>query len=241
MRNLIKKVLSFAGLKISRITRCETDTEFLVRVCGAAQVDCILDIGANVGQTGIELRSRGYTGRIVSFEPQIDVFRSLQRTAAEDSLWECRNEGLGAQDQTIEMELSAFSPSSSMLKMESKHVELWPMSSPIGRALVPVRTLDGLADELNLSRASICMKLDVQGFESSVLKGAAGVLKETKVVFVELLFADLYEGQSRYFDVIKILEDSGLRFIGLFGVFRDIKNGSFVCADGLFVSNKVNL
>jgi len=32
-------------------------------------VSLFLDVGGNIGQTGIAMRSQGYQGRIVSFEP----------------------------------------------------------------------------------------------------------------------------------------------------------------------------
>ena len=49
---------------------------------GELRVDCVLDVGANVGQFGDMLRTIGYMGTIVSFEPVDATFRTLAEHAA---------------------------------------------------------------------------------------------------------------------------------------------------------------
>jgi hypothetical protein len=54
----------------------------------SANIDLIIDIGANEGQYGKDLRANGFTGKIISFEPLNDAFAKLKQAAKNDTLWE---------------------------------------------------------------------------------------------------------------------------------------------------------
>ena len=58
-------------------------------------INCVLDVGANEGQTGAALRRLGYRGRIVSFEPVKRSFEVLAARCALDSDWRCHQIRVG--------------------------------------------------------------------------------------------------------------------------------------------------
>src|ERR1035441_3755518 len=58
---------------------CELRRSRLIRTTG---ITCVVDVGANIGQYGRELREAGYSGRLVSFEPLSTPFQVLARRAA---------------------------------------------------------------------------------------------------------------------------------------------------------------
>ena len=48
-------------------------------------IDVILDIGANIGQYGSEMRNLGFKGEIISFEPMKKAFSKLEKNSSKDS------------------------------------------------------------------------------------------------------------------------------------------------------------
>ena len=86
-------------------------------------VDALVDVGANEGQYGDEVRAHGFAGRMLSIEPQAQAYVGLARRAARDPLWDCLQCGLGAEGGEAELRLSANSVSSSILPILDSHVE----------------------------------------------------------------------------------------------------------------------
>src|SRR5215472_6069643 len=75
-------------------------------------IDVVLDVGANKGQFGKQLRGLGYRGRIISFEPLSDAFSALSQTASGDPMWTCHNFALGDLASSATINVSANSHSS---------------------------------------------------------------------------------------------------------------------------------
>ena len=90
-----------------------------------------------------------------------------------------------------------------------------------------------LTDELPGPRL---LKIDVQGFELEVLRGAGESLVLVDQVFVECSFVELYDGQALADEVVCYLRDAGLRLVGVYGVVTSA-NGSSLQADFLFQRN----
>jgi hypothetical protein len=70
--------------------------------------------GANVGQLAALLRSTGFSGRIVSFEPLPEAFDALSRRASRDSYWEARQIAVGERAGTPPSTFRETSYSSSL-------------------------------------------------------------------------------------------------------------------------------
>ncbi|MBC7633672.1 FkbM family methyltransferase, partial [Aeromicrobium sp.] len=84
-------------------------------VLAKQEVDLVLDVGASTGGYGTSLRSFGYTGQIVSFEPLAAAFAELSATVASDPLWTARNTALGAEPGEATINIASNSASSSLL------------------------------------------------------------------------------------------------------------------------------
>ena len=78
------------------------------------------------------------------------------------------------------------------------------------------------------------LKLDVQGMELNVLRGAERTLRATRIVEAELSAVELYEGQPLIGEVIEHLCGAGYVPIGLETSFRDRATGDLLQVNGLF-------
>ena len=85
----------------------------------ADAIDVVVDVGANEGQYALSLRQAGWSGRIVSYEPQGAVVDTLTARAAGDNAWQVRRLAIGARREPLELKVSQSSMSSSFLPMHA--------------------------------------------------------------------------------------------------------------------------
>lgn len=163
---------------------------------GAARIDLILDVGANVGQYARERRVWGYAGRILSFEPQSVAHAELSRQAASDPGWTVVPRlALGAASGEVEIELSEESDMSSILPQSDLLRRISPTSEIKGRERVALERLDVAAVPHLGAERRLFLKVDTQGYESRVLDGAAGLMDRIQGVQLELALVGCYEGE----------------------------------------------
>jgi hypothetical protein len=82
------------------------------------------------------------------------------------------------------------------------------------------------------------IKLDVQGYEHTVLDGAMQAIAQTRVVESELSLVPLYEGQHLYRDIIDQLESLGFGLVSIERGFTDPNTGHVLQVDGIFVRHE---
>lgn len=198
-------------------------------------INVVLDVGANMGQTGCELRQAGYTGRIVSFEPLSVPFAELKKQADADGNWQANQAAMGETAGSAQINVSGTHWSSSFLPMASRHESMVPQSVYTGVETVKVETVDRIFASAVRSGDRVMLKIDTQGFELPVLKGAAASLPQITIVQTELSLALLYEGQPKYYDVMKHLDESGFELANMIPAFFEKKTNQFLQADALFV------
>jgi FkbM family methyltransferase len=146
---------------------------YLRRLFNLLRIDCVLDVGANLGQYHDFLRDKvGYTGLIVSFEP-IPSHAQILRDRAQQSDPDWRVEGcaLGAAPGTLKFNVMADSQFSSFLTPSHREVALFrDMNKVTDEITVEVRTLDTIIPRLR--QKNLYLNLDTQGFDLAVIKGA---------------------------------------------------------------------
>lgn len=203
------------GLEVSRYRPAGPRRNTLLERHG---IETVLDIGANLGQYAQELRRFGYRGRIVSFEPLSAAFESLSAAAGDDPAWECHRIALGDDNTTSTIGVASNLASSSLLPMLEAHHDAAPGVSMTGAETVEVRTLDSLG--LSLSGPTL-MKLDVQGFEDRVLRGAESILPHVSLIECEVSLEPLYESQLTFLPMLDLLREEGFELLRLEPGIRD--------------------
>jgi len=198
-------------------------------------ISLVLDVGANTGQYATELRDWGYRGEIISFEPLSAAFAQLELNASADPHWHCRRIALGPSPGRADLKVAQNSVSSSLLSMADRHVDAQPDSAVVAVEQVEVVALDSLG-LLEAYKGETLLKLDVQGYEEEVLRGAGESLANVRLVECELTVAPLYEGQALLGHMMNVLGRGGFELIALSPGFYDVSTGEILQYNGMFTN-----
>jgi FkbM family methyltransferase len=194
----------------------------LQRLFELLQVDCVLDVGANIGQFRNFLRYEvGYAGRIVSFEPiprNVDVLRAR---ATSDAAWQVEPYALGACTGRSWFNVTATSVFSSFLQPNEVSSQLFGTESDVTERIeVEVRTLDEVLPEIERQHrfARPYLKLDTQGFDLEVVSGATQTMSRFCGLQTEASVKPIYAEMPDYAATIRRLESLGFELAGMFPV-----------------------
>jgi FkbM family methyltransferase len=207
----------------------------LVRTLGWLDIDTILDVGANIGQYGSGIQASGFRGRIVSCEPLPDAFAQLEHRVARSPMWTALNSAVGAENGTVEVNVSANSYSSSVLPVTNASVDAAPKSRVVSSVMAPLTTVQQLVATQRIRPERTLLKVDTQGYEASVLDGAGDVLKEFAAIQLELSLVTLYEGQALFYELDERLRNTGFELFSMEPGFCDPATGRMLQCDGLYV------
>lgn len=176
----------------------------------AAPGHTVIDIGANVGAQALPLAERiGPSGRLIAVEP---TDSAMARLRANLDL----NPALAERTVLVHRALGAAGDAPA-----GAYYSKWPLaaqgqSHPVHqgvaeRSSAPCSTLDDLVDELGLSRVDL-IKLDVDGYELPVLRGASATLKgHHPTVVMEVCPYLLQERGERPTALTQALREHGYR------------------------------
>jgi len=232
----LRDILRKAGLEVNPRTIHYSQGVQLIRLLQHVGIDLVLDVGANAGLYGSELRLYGYRGRIVSFEPLATAHAALERTARRSRDWTAAPRmAIGDVDGEIEIQIAGNSVSSSILDMLPAHEKAAPGSAYVGREKVALRRLDGVAGPYLADARRVLLKIDTQGYEHHVLAGAAGMLGRITAIQTELTLVPLYAGQRLFDEMRAWIEGMGFELYALFPGYVDEHTGQTLQLDGFFV------
>lgn len=200
------------------------------------RIDTLLDIGANRGQFAQGLLDAGFGGRVISFEPLPAANEHLAKVAAPygDRWHVARPVALSDHAGTAKFFVTSRDTSSSLLEPLNEFVEASPVAEVSEYIKVETARLDDLYPDLNLKSSRTFLKLDVQGGEDRVLKGAARTLSEIKGALIELSFAKLYDHQASALGIQQLMFESGFSVWDIWRGYSNPKNYRLNQVDALF-------
>jgi FkbM family methyltransferase len=182
------------------------EAEHLDRFLRAFAIDCIFDVGANVGQYGMTLRDIGFSGLIISFEPNPVAFAELRERSSKDKKWIVKNIALDDTKKTATFNVMANSEFSSLHEPDHSATAQFQVLNTVSRRIpVETETLDGLFGNLKerygFNRPFL--KMDTQGHDLKIIRGAEGVLKNFIGLQSELSFTQIYADQPSAFEALR--------------------------------------
>jgi FkbM family methyltransferase len=179
----------------------------------------IFDVGANVGQTYKKFRSDFPHARVYCFEPVTNTFAQLRQIVSDPDV----AEQIAFGDYEGEAVIHTH-PQWHVLN--SIRVAVGPESETIRMSRVDMY---GVVPDL--------LKIDTEGFEIPVLRGAAKTLDRIKAVFVEVGFDRANERNTYFSDVAEFLQ--GHCFYGLYDVTHYPRRDQPSFANALFVHRSI--
>jgi FkbM family methyltransferase len=166
----------------------------------------VLDVGAHLGEYHDFLRAQvGYRGKIVFLEPIPHNVEQLQTRAKDDTEWVIEGYAFGSSMGQADFNIMARSTFSSFLEPEHSVTQKFKgRNELLRRVSVEVKTLDNIAPNLKkrLGITNIYLKLDTQGFDLEVLKGAEKTLSQFKALQTEASVVPIYKGIPDYASTI---------------------------------------
>jgi FkbM family methyltransferase len=128
---------------------------------------------------------------------------------------------------------SVHSEASSLLPLRHDAGELYGMDlTQFEAGTVRVRTLDALCEEHGFPDVDL-LKIDVQGYEDRVLRGASITLSHTRRLIIEVEYVSVYEGQTLVEGIRDAVERAGFEYVCNVTEYRSA-DGGLLHADALF-------
>lgn len=149
--------------------------------------DLFVDVGANIGSYSI-LASRVCGARAIAFEPDPGTCRALRRNIAANDV-----------EPFVDVQCAAVGSSDGQVRFTTGLDTINRIATDDDRRTQTVQSIR--LDSLAGIGDAVLMKLDVEGFESEVLKGAENLLGSQSLVAVET--------ESRDLEVVRALTASG--------------------------------
>jgi FkbM family methyltransferase len=190
----------------------------------------IFDVGANVGTWTLLAKTIFPTARVHAFEPlPLHADKFLRTTGRLEDVF-LHTIALGSSVGQSTLKVNSFSDTSSILPLTTAGKSQWNLDT-VDKLQIEITTIDHLLAVGQVLQPDV-IKLDIQGFELEALKGAIECLPKVAAVITELSFAQFYEDQCLFHDVVTFLGANGLTLNAL---GHSTPTGStLVQADALF-------
>lgn len=201
-----------------------------------AQDFIILDIGGGIGAS-LRLYLKYFpSNRIILFEPVAESFKTIESRFGELKNVTLCNLAVGNENSKQEINIANRVTSSSILPLSAETESVFYDEKTLGLIRNETIEIVRLDDFLASEKASIgIMKLDVQGFEMNVLRGAEITLKRTSIVLLEAGNHDVYVGSPKYFEIDEYLRALGFILYDIIPSVLD--NGQLKEWDVIYISS----
>lgn len=227
----LRKVLRDSFFLIARklgvvaIPEWRLDSYFLAmrirKIISEYKIDCIFDVGANIGQYRDFLRTNvGYDGLIISFEPDPQNLETLHEAQKKDEKWIVYDYALGKDGKPLDFHIMKKSVFNSFLEPDSSETEAFKNNSVIKTIRLETKRLDEVIEDIKKAHTfeNIFLKLDTQGFDLEVFEGASGCLDLIQGVQTEVSVMPIYKNMPTFEDSLQAFKSKGFEVSGLYSL-----------------------
>jgi FkbM family methyltransferase len=186
-----------------------------IRRCVGKEDPTIIEVGANCGQTTIEMLKAMPRATIHAFEPDPRAIAKFRAAVTHPNvyLYEC---AIGAANGTVDFHQSSGGEhlpdytqgwdQSGSIRRPKSHIKVWPWVKFEQQLTVPIMTLDAWSELHQIAKADFIWA-DVQGAESDLVEGATRFLRSSRYFYTEYSNEEWYEDQITLAGLIEKLPD----------------------------------
>lgn len=246
MKQLIGKVLAMLGLGVYRLHKkykfgtlvydYAFEMQRSLTHTGPAEV-VVLDVGAFVGETALKYNTLFPGSSIYAFEPFPDSYAQLAKNTAAHRNIITVNKGVADREGSSKFNSNSFAPTNSLLSTHKSSGEVWGSGLLETATTIDIEltTIDSFVAANKISRIDV-LKMDVQGAEYLVLRGAENSLQQgvIKMIYTEIITMPTYEGQLDFDEILRLMKSYGFILFNLYN-WSITKEGQLRQVDAIFV------
>ena len=199
------------------------------------KANVIFDVGANSGNTTLKYLKVFPSAIIHSFEPFADsyeVFINLHKDSLNVNL---NKYALSNDIGSSILNVNKSVDTNSLLESKKLGASSDKSCVSVGQILIENNTIDNYCLKNNIKEIDI-LKIDVQGSEIKVLKGAINMLRNgrIKLIYLETYFKQQYVNQPLFHDISKFLYNHNFLFQDIYDPY--FSNNNMIWCDSIFIN-----
>jgi FkbM family methyltransferase len=195
-------------------------------------LDIVIDVGANLGEWSVAITALIDPKKIIAYEPIPEVFTQLISNTRDYNHILCKQSAIGSFVGNIDLNVFSSHQLSSVLNLQDRAYDIHKILGDRPKIVnVPITTLDDdLADYDDIA----ILKVDVQGYEAEVFKGAQQVLNRTRILITEIFYQPYYDGALASGELFNLI--TSLAPMKLWGISEPhcLPSGIPIWADAIF-------
>jgi FkbM family methyltransferase len=238
------KLLRRHGRDLVRWPLADPLAAHLQQLFRIAEVNCVLDVGAHYGEFAQLLRGFGYSGRIISFEPDPESYKLLAERALRDTHWCARRMALGSENGTAMLNIMHHSQLNSLRVPSAAGISIIPEDGMTVKSVehVPLQRVDSIFDDCvgGIATPRVFLKVDVQGYDLEVLRGATISMPYIVALQSEVSLKPIYEQAPSFSEAIHFLQSLGFDVTGLFPA-GSLSNLAIIDLDCVMIRSNIGL
>ena len=199
----------------------------------------IFDVGAHEGESIDRFKNLFQNPIIHSFEPQSKIFEKLINKKKNDKDLVLNNFALGSKEENQEIFVNSNTAASSYLNIDNKD-KFFKSLKTIQKEQTRIDTFDNYFNKIKVNYIDL-VKIDVQGLEEEVLKGAHNSLNKVLLIEIEIVFVNLYEKHSSFYQIENILKNYDFELYSLSSISLNKQNDRIRNLDALYYNTKISI